>query len=342
MPAIGRIAFLSQSGALCTAVLDYARAKAIGFSKFVSFGNKADVTEIDLLDYLHRDAQTDVILLYLEELRNGRGLIEAARRITRGPGAKPILAIKAGRTPQGASAAASHTGSLAGEDAICEAVFREAGIIRVNSIEELFNSAILLEYQPMPGGNRLAGVMATDAAVNLGLEMAEFSPATTRKLRASLPATANLDNPIDVIGDARADRYSAALEAVLADGNVDQVLVILTPQSMTDIEDIARSIRDVRDGTGKPVACSFMGASDVAPGSIGPPPRRSSTPCRPATSRRTRPWPSSRPTASRCPTTGCAGRPTRPRPSPGSSGSPSCCGWSAPRSCTSSTSRAWP
>ncbi len=274
MPAVGRIAFLSQSGALCTAVLDYARAKAIGFSKFVSFGNKADVTEIDLLDYLHRDGQTDVILLYLEELRNGRGLIEAARRITRGPGAKPILAIKAGRTPQGASAAASHTGSLAGEDAICEAVFREAGIIRVNSIEELFNSAILLEYQPMPRGNRLAivtnaggpGVMATDAAVNLGLEMAEFSRATTRKLRASLPATANLDNPIDVIGDARADRYSAALQAALADKNVDQVLVILTPQSMTDIEDIARSIRDVRGGSTKPVACSFMGASDVAPG----------------------------------------------------------------------------
>ena len=156
MPAAGRIAFLSQSGALCTAVLDYAREKGIGFSKFVSFGNKAGVTEIELFDYLHEDPQTDVILLYLEELRDGRGLIEVARRITRGDQPKPILAIKSGRTPQGADAAASHTGSLAGEDAICDAVFREAGIIRVTSIEELFNAAILYAYQPLPAGNRLA------------------------------------------------------------------------------------------------------------------------------------------------------------------------------------------
>ncbi len=274
MPATGRIAFLSQSGALCTAVLDYARGKAIGFSKFVSFGNKAGVTEIELLDFLHRDEQTDVILLYLEELRDGRALIDAARRITRGQQAKPILAIKSGRTPQGATAAASHTGSLAAEDAICEAVFREAGIIRANSIEELFNTAILLAYQPIPAGNRLGivtnaggpGVMATDAAVGMGLELARFAPATTQVLRAALPAAANVHNPVDVIGDARADRYTAALEAVLADGNVDQVLVILTPQSMTDIEDIARGICRVGAKATKPIACSFMGASDVAAG----------------------------------------------------------------------------
>jgi len=274
MPAAGRIAFLSQSGALCTAVLDYARGREIGFSKFVSFGNKADVTEIDLLDYLHHDEQTDVILLYLEELRDGRGLIDAARRITRGPNAKPILAIKSGRTPQGADAASSHTGSLAAEDDICQAVFREAGIIRVESIEELFNSALMLAYQPMPKGNRLAivtnaggpGVMATDAAVRAGLEMARFAPETTAKLKAALPAAANIKNPVDVIGDARSDRYSSALEAVLADPNVDGVLVILTPQSMTDIEDIARGVRRVHAAADKPLACSFMGASDVAPG----------------------------------------------------------------------------
>ena len=274
MPAAGRIAFLSQSGALCTAVLDYARGKRIGFSKFVSFGNKAGVTEVDLLEYLHRDEQTDVILLYLEELRDARALVDAARRITQGPGAKPILAIKSGRTPQGANAASSHTGSLAAEDAICEAVFREAGIVRVRSIEELFNTAILLAYQPMPAGNRLAivtnaggpGVMATDAAVSAGLEMATFRPETTRKLKASMPAAANIANPVDVIGDARAERYTAALDAVLADRNVDQILVILTPQSMTDIEDIALAIRDVRRPAGKAIACSFMGASDVMPG----------------------------------------------------------------------------
>jgi acetyl coenzyme A synthetase (ADP forming)-like protein len=247
MPAGGRIAFLSQSGALCTAVLDYAREKQIGFSKFVSFGNKAGVTEIELFDYLHHDPLTDVILLYLEELRDGRGLIEAARRVTRGEGAKPILAIKSGRTPQGADAAASHTGSLAGEDAVCDAVFREAGIIRVNSIEELFNAAILYAYQPLPAGNRLAivtnaggpGVMATDAAVRCGLSVPPLASQTREKMRGALPASANLKNPVDVIGDARADRYAAALEAVLEDPHIDQTLVILTPQSMTDIEAIA-------------------------------------------------------------------------------------------------------
>ncbi|MBN2023189.1 MAG: acetate--CoA ligase family protein [Pirellulales bacterium] len=274
MPDAGRIAFLSQSGALCTAVLDYAREKAIGFSKFVSFGNKAGVTEIELFDYLHHDPQTDVILLYLEELRDGRGLIEAARRVTRGAGAKPILAIKSGRTPQGADAASSHTGSLAGEDAVCDAVFREAGIIRVTSIEQMFNSAVLLTYEPLPAGDRLAivtnaggpGVMATDAAVRMGLSIPRFEPATTARLRDALPAAANVKNPVDVIGDARSDRYNAALEAVLDDPNVDQALVILTPQSMTDIDAIARGICDVHEGAAKPIACSFMGAADVGSG----------------------------------------------------------------------------
>ncbi len=274
MPAVGRIAFISQSGALCTAVLDYARSRNIGFSKFVSFGNKAGVTEMGLLDYLHHDKQTDVILLYLEELRDGRALIETARRVTRGDNPKPILAIKSGRTPQGADAASSHTGSLAGEDAICEAVFSEAGIIRANTIEELFDTAIMLTSQPMPKGNRLAivtnaggpGVMATDAAVDAGLEIARFRPETTKKLAESLPAAANIKNPVDVIGDARSDRYESAVSAVLDDPNVDQALVILTPQSMTDIEEIARGIVKVRKGTDKPMACSFIGATDVAVG----------------------------------------------------------------------------
>jgi acetyltransferase len=274
MPDAGRIAFLSQSGALCTAVLDYARGKHIGFSKFVSFGNKAGVTEIELLEYLHNDPQTDVILLYLEELRNGRELIETAKRVTRGDNPKPILAIKSGRTPQGADAASSHTGSLAGEDAICDAVFREAGIIRMTSIEELFNTAVMLAYQPMPSGDRLAivtnaggpGVMATDAAVNVGLEIARFDPDTTSKLDKALPAAANKKNPVDVIGDARSDRYEAAIDAVMNDQGVDQGLVILTPQSMTDIEDIARGVVEVHEKIDKPLACSFMGASDIRVG----------------------------------------------------------------------------
>ena len=274
MPAEDRIAFLSQSGALCTAVLDYARGKNIGFSKFVSFGNMAGVTEIDLLYYLHQDDKTDVILLYLEELRDGRALIDAAKKITRGENAKPILAIKSGRTPQGADAASSHTGSLAGEDAICDAVFREAGIIRVNTLDAMFNTAIMLAYQPMPAGNRVAivtnaggpGVMATDAAVSWNLDIARFEPETTAKLQESLPAVANIKNPVDVIGDARSDRYEAALKAVIEDPNVDQTLVILTPQSMTDIQEIAHGIVKVQEKSDKPMACSFMGACDVQVG----------------------------------------------------------------------------
>ncbi len=274
MPHAGRIAFLSQSGALCTAVLDYARQKEIGFSKFISFGNKAGVSETELIEYLYHDDRTDVILLYLEELREGRRLVEAARRVTRGPRAKPILAIKAGRTPQGADAAASHTGSLAGEDAVCDAVFREAGIIRVDSIEELFNSAVLYTYQPMPAGRRLAivtnaggpGVMATDAAIRAGLSVPRLAESTTASLKKSLPPTANVKNPVDVIGDARADRYMAALEAVLDDPGVDQALVILTPQSMTDIEAIAEAVCQIQKKAAKPIACSFMGGTDVAAG----------------------------------------------------------------------------
>jgi acetyltransferase len=274
MPDAGRIAFLSQSGALCTAVLDYARNRAIGFSKFVSFGNKAGVSEVDLLYYLGEDDQTDVILLYLEEITDGRALAEASRRVTRGPAAKPILALKSGRTPQGAQAAASHTGSLAGQDAVADAVFRESGILRVHSIEELFNAAVMYGYQPMPKGRRVAivtnaggpGVLATDAAIALGLQVPGFDGATTARLKASLPAAANIHNPVDLIGDARRERYTAALTAVLDDANIDQVLVILTPQSMTDIEAIARGIIDVRQAAAKPIACSFMGAADVAPG----------------------------------------------------------------------------
>lgn len=278
MPAAGSIAFLSQSGALCTAVLDYARGKNIGFSKFVSFGNKADLTEIDLLQYLASDPKTSVILLYLEEITRGRELITIARQITGElDRPKPILAIKGGRTAAGAAAAQSHTGALAASDVVCNAVFKQAGIIRSVSIEEMFNTAQLLAYQPLPRSNRIAivtnaggpGVMATDAAVERNLQLVSFMPETTAKLKKALPAAANLKNPVDLIGDARDDRYAAALEAVLADDNVDQVLVILTPQSMTDIEEIAQAICTIRSNNAnseKPLLCSFMGATDVAPG----------------------------------------------------------------------------
>ncbi len=274
MPEEGNIAFLSQSGALCTAVLDYAQAKHIGFSKFVSFGNKADISEVDLLYYLKDDPKTKVILMYLEEVRDGAALMAAAREIIRETG-KPILAIKSGRTRLGAAAAASHTGSLAGSDEICEEAMRQAGIIRCRTIEDMFNTAIALAYQPLPKGDRVAiitnaggpGVLATDAAIDEGVHLATFSEETTAAFKKSLPNTANIKNPVDVIGDARADRYDAALTAVMADDGVDGAMVILTPQSMTDIDDIAQSISTMsQTNAHKPLYASFMGESDVASG----------------------------------------------------------------------------
>jgi acetyltransferase len=273
MPEEGNIGFLSQSGALCTAVLDYAYAKHIGFSKFVSFGNKADITEIDLLYYLKDDPKTKVILLYLEEVTNGPELMNAARDVIQQSG-KPVLILKSGRTKEGASAAASHTGSLAGSDEICDAAFKQAGIIRCENIEDMFNRAIAFAYQPVPKSNRVAivtnaggpGVLTTDAAVQEGLQIAKFSDRSKQILKKSLPNTANINNPVDVIGDARVDRYNVALKTAFEDENVDGVFVILTPQSMTDIDLIAREVAKVSSHYDKPVYASFMGEADVAAG----------------------------------------------------------------------------
>ena len=275
MPEEGSISFLSQSGALCTAVLDYAQARNIGFAKFISFGNKADISEIDLLYYLKDDPKTRIILMYLEEITDGLALMEAAREVIV-KGNKPLLILKAGRTSEGAAAAASHTGSLAGSDAICDAAFTQAGTIRCETIEEMFNIATAYVYQPMPEGNRVAvitnaggpGVLATDACIQNGLTMARFEEDTTQFLKKNLPATANIKNPVDVIGDARADRYNVALTAAFKDPNVDAVFTILTPQSMTDIDLIAREVAKVSSHYNKPVYTSFMGEADVKEGIV--------------------------------------------------------------------------
>ncbi len=273
MPEEGSIGFLSQSGALCTAVLDYARAKHIGFSKFISFGNKADISEIDLLYYLKNDPKTKVILLYLEEVTDGTALMKAVKDVISESG-KPVLVIKSGRTTEGAAAAASHTGSLAGSDEICDAAFEQAGIIRCYDIEEMFKRAIAFAYQPAPKSNNVAiitnaggpGVLTTDAVIHNGLQLAQFSENTTASLKKNLPANANIKNPIDVIGDARTDRYNAALTAAFQDNLVDGVFVILTPQSMTEIDLIAREVAKVSSHYNKPVYASFMGEADVAAG----------------------------------------------------------------------------
>ena len=273
MPDEGSIGFLSQSGALCTAVLDYARAKHIGFSKFISFGNKADISEVELLYYLKNDEKTKVILMYLEEITDGRALMQAASSIIR-EARKPVLILKSGRTGAGATAAASHTGSLAGDDAVCDAAFTQAGIIRCENIEEMFNIAIAFDYQPLPVNNHVAiitnaggpGVLTTDSAIREGLQLAKLSEETTKIFKRSLPATANINNPIDVIGDARADRYQIAMNGAFNDPDVGGVMVILTPQSMTDIESIAHEVVTVSRQYQKPIYSSFMGEADVAPG----------------------------------------------------------------------------
>ncbi len=273
MPKAGNIAFISQSGALCTSVLDYAAGRNIGFSKFVSFGNKADVNEIDFLKYLKNDPDTDVILMYLEDITDGREFIEIAREITFGAG-KPILAVKSGRSAEGARAAASHTGSLAGSDSTYDAIFLQSGIQRVEGINELFHYALAFSQQPLPKGNRIAivtnaggpGIMATDAAVRHGIQLATFSEATIEKLKQHLPLTASIHNPVDVIGDATHQRYESAIRDILMDEGVDGAIVILTPQAMTDILETAEILPRVAEGIHKPILASFMGLVDVSEG----------------------------------------------------------------------------
>ncbi len=275
MPKPGNIAFISQSGALCAAILDYAKGENIGFSKFISMGNKADLTELDMLRYLKDDPDTDVILMYVEDLVDGRAFIEVAREITGDMGkTKPIIAIKAGRTPQGAKAASSHTGSLMGTDEIYDAIFTQAGVIRAASVQELLDLATGFAYEPIPRSNRVVivtnaggpGIMATDACVKQGLEIAELQKSTREALAKVLPPTASLSNPVDVIGDAQHDRYEEALNIVAKDPNVDSVLVLLTPQAMTDVEETAKVVVDFDDRTALPVVSCFMGLVDVEPG----------------------------------------------------------------------------
>ena len=274
MPNKGNISFISQSGALCTAVLDFAADRGFGFSKFVSIGNKADVDELDLLRYYHKDPETSVIMIYMEQLRYRPGFIEEVKEITSGDRPTPILVIKSGKTAAGAAAAASHTGSLAGSEAVYNAIFDQAGIIRVETVDDLFNYAVAFSARKIPAGNRVAiitnaggpGIIATDMTEMSGLRLAKFSSDTDWNLHQFLPPTANFNNPIDVIGDATRDRYEKALETVIEDENVDCVLMILTPQSMTDAIGTARAIVNTYNMSTKPIICSFMGVVDVSAG----------------------------------------------------------------------------
>ncbi len=271
MPKPGKVAFISQSGALCTSVLDWALEQGIGFSHFVSIGNMLDVDFGDLIDYFGEDEQTESVILYVESLRNARKFMTAARAFAR---TKPIVAYKAGRFPESARAAASHTGALASEDAIYEAAFERAGIARVFEIGDLFNCAELVGRHRGPAGPRLAivtnaggpGVMATDALIARDGILAELSPETVAKLDEALPPAWSHGNPVDVLGDATSRRYAKATAAVLADPGVDAVLAILTPQAMTNPSATARELGALAATTSKPILAAWLGGKSVREG----------------------------------------------------------------------------
>jgi acetyl coenzyme A synthetase (ADP forming)-like protein len=251
MPRQGNIAFISQSGALGIAALEYAQRQKIGLSKFISIGNKADLHENHLLDYLKDDPLSDVILLYVEDLEDPQGFHRLATEITsERPKKIPILAIKSGRTLEGAKAATSHTGALAGSDEVYDSIFMQSGVLRVETIEELFDYAIAFAQQPLPQSNRIAivtnaggaGILATDAAVRHGVQLAEFTEETVRKLRELLPPTVNVANPVDMTGEPNEQRYETVVRTVLEDPNVAGVVVIAAPHILMSLENIARHI----------------------------------------------------------------------------------------------------
>jgi acetyl coenzyme A synthetase (ADP forming)-like protein len=270
-PPKGPMGFMSQSGALGTAVLDIALAGRLGLSKFVSLGNKADVSEIDLLKAWQNDEDTRVILMYSEGMPNGQEFIRVARQVTK---SKPVVAIKSGVTQSGSRAVSSHTGSLAGSEQAYHAAFQQAGVLRVESMESLFDIALAIGYQPPLTGNGIAiitnaggpGILATDALERSGLNITRLKNETIQALEKFLPDAASAANPVDVLGDARADRYRFALETVNKDDNVQGLLVVLTPQAMTEIEATAEAVGKLSRETEKPILACFMGEKEVASG----------------------------------------------------------------------------
>ena len=267
----GNISFVSQSGALCSAMLDYAKPEGIGFAKFVSLGNKVDINEIDLLSEWSNDPETRVIAIYMEGLNDGHKFVEVAKRTSM---IKPIITVKSGVTQAGARAASSHTGSLAGSQRAYDAAFKQSGIVHARSVQDLFDYCVAFSYQNLPSSNRVAiitnaggpGIMATDACEKLDIRMAGFTRKTLTKLESNLPKAANIYNPIDILGDAKADRYRFALETALADENVDSVIVILTPQAPTEAKETALAISQISETTNKTVIACFMGKADIDEG----------------------------------------------------------------------------
>jgi acetyltransferase len=269
----GSVGFISQSGALCTAVLDWSLKVNVGFSSFVSIGSMLDVGWGDLIYYLGDDPNTKSIVIYMETIGDARAFLSAAREVAL---TKPIIVIKPGRTAGAAKAAASHTGSLTGSDEVLDVAFKRSGVLRVNLIAELFYVADVLAKQPRPAGPRLTiltnaggpGVLATDALITRGGELAELSPETMEAFNDLLPAAWSHNNPVDILGDASPERYAKALEIAAKDPNSDGMLVILTPQAMTDPTRTSEELKPYANSLGKPVLASWMGGNDVAAGEM--------------------------------------------------------------------------
>lgn len=267
----GSIAFLSQSGAMCTAVLDWSRKEGVGYSAFVSIGSMADVSWADLIEYLGEDPDTKSILLYMETIGDPKRFITACQKVSR---KKPILVIKAGRTQEAAKAAASHTGSMAGSDTIFDVAMQRAGVIRVERIAELFYLASFLSKQPLPEGPHLTlitnaggpSVLATDATILSGAKLSSLSENTLHALNQILPEAWSHANPVDLLGDARADRYEKTLEIVLQDPSSEGILVILSPQDMTEPEATALALKKQAHNSKKPILASWMGGDLVQKG----------------------------------------------------------------------------
>lgn len=270
VPPAGQISVISQSGALCVAILDWAASQKLGLGKVISFGNKADLNEVDFLQALATDAQTKVIAGYLESIKEGDKFLRVAQEAA---AVKPVVILKVGITSAGAKAASSHTGSLAGADIAYGAAFKRSGVIRAENFEALFDYALALATQPLPAGDRVAvitnaggpGIMAADAAEGMGLRMVSPSDATKAKLREVLPPTAAFGNPVDVIGDAEPDRYIKAFELLQQDENIDSIIVVATPQNMTRPLELAEKLAAANLGK-KPLLTSFMGGEEVLAG----------------------------------------------------------------------------
>jgi acetyltransferase len=268
MPPKGKVAFLSQSGALCTSALDIAIAERIGFASLVSLGNKADLSEIDFLSAWAGSPQVNAVLAYLEGISDGPRFIQVAREFTK---KKPIVAIKAGVTSGGSRAVSSHTGSMAGSERAYEAAFKQAGVIRAESIGRLFEFGVALARQPLPNNGSVAiitnaggpGIMATDAIERARLSMASLDRKTMDELRRVLPPAASVRNPVDLLGDATTDRYRSALNLVLSDPNVGALIVILTPQFSTRIDEVAEAVADAAKNRSIPVIACFMGEASI-------------------------------------------------------------------------------